>query len=206
MPLSLDPTTESLAMWQRALVCDPLTFTNWSSVAQTQFMLGQFDSAIDTANRGLELVSHNLIAAVLIDAHIAAGQFEEASTVSQLRFDVVRNRLFNSIRIAAAQGQVVEAQTLIDKYSEEIGAEQARPQASYMTILSVMGERDKTNELAAEIDAAPLGFLTFLNTLNSCSCGAAFDLEYTPNFARLIHEADVTWPPPSPIVWPLKDW
>ena len=34
----------------------------------------------------------------------------------------------------------------------------------------------------------------------------AFDLEATPNFAKLIEDADLPWPPASPIEWPLKDW
>jgi hypothetical protein len=69
-----------------------------------------------------------------------------------------------------------------------------------------MGDRDKANERAAELDATPLGFLTLLITQSICLCGAAFDLEYTPNFARLIDEGGFVWPPPSPIKWPLKDW
>jgi hypothetical protein len=39
-----------------------------------------------------------------------------------------------------------------------------------------------------------------------CNCGAPFDLEATPNFARLIDEANLPWPPQSPIDWPLKGW
>jgi len=37
-------------------------------------------------------------------------------------------------------------------------------------------------------------------------CGKPFDLEATPNFARLIDDADLPWPPASPIEWPLKNW
>ena len=40
----------------------------------------------------------------------------------------------------------------------------------------------------------------------SCMCGAPWDLEYTPNFARLLEDAELPWPPASPINWPLKDW
>lgn len=39
-----------------------------------------------------------------------------------------------------------------------------------------------------------------------CFCGAAFDLEYTPNFAAVMEESGFDWPPTSPINWPLKDW
>jgi len=60
--------------------------------------------------------------------------------------------------------------------------------------------------MAAEQDALPLGFLLFLDDMAICNCGAPFDLEATPNFARLIDEANLPWPPQSPIDWPLKGW
>ena len=71
---------------------------------------------------------------------------------------------------------------------------------------TVMGDSDKAYELDSQLDAAPLGFLTLLFTQSFCLCGAAFDLEYTPSFARLIDEGNFAWPPPSIIKWPLKDW
>jgi adenylate cyclase len=37
-------------------------------------------------------------------------------------------------------------------------------------------------------------------------CGAPWDLEVTPNFAKLLEDAELPWPPASPINWPLKDW
>jgi hypothetical protein len=43
-------------------------------------------------------------------------------------------------------------------------------------------------------------------TAHDCMCGAPFDLDVAPNFAQLIEDAGVEWPPASPIDWPLKDW
>jgi len=56
------------------------------------------------------------------------------------------------------------------------------------------------------MDAKPLGFLNLFISIENCSCGAPFDLEATPTFARLIDEAELAWPPARPIEWPLKDW
>jgi hypothetical protein len=70
----------------------------------------------------------------------------------------------------------------------------------------VLGERELANQAAAEIDARPLGFLFLLSAANSCKCGAPFDLEFTPNMALLVDEAELVWPPRRPIEWPLKDW
>ena len=199
----LGPTSESLTMWQRAQVCDPLNFYNWTNVAKTQIMLGNFDAAIDTANAGLAIVSHDQIVWQLISAHLATGKFEQASTIVQRHLDIEQSRIFRNFLIAAAQGQVVEAQAMSDIFLQRFGVENI---TATVAMFAIMGDRDSANELSAQIDATPLGFLTLLNAQDTCLCGAAFDLEYTPNFARLIDEGNFAWPPPSPIKWPLKDW
>jgi adenylate cyclase len=60
--------------------------------------------------------------------------------------------------------------------------------------------------LASIKDAQPLGFLRLSNVVIGCDCGAPFDLEATPNFARFVDEAGLRWPPAQPIKWPLKNW
>ena len=72
--------------------------------------------------------------------------------------------------------------------------------------VAILGERARANEIAAKIDAQPLGFMLLLDMMDSCKCGMVFDLEATPRFARLVEEANLIWPPRSPINWPLKDW
>ena len=68
------------------------------------------------------------------------------------------------------------------------------------------GLRDEANALAAYIDADPYGYLILMGVPSACMCGAPWDLEVTPNFARLLEDAELPWPPASPINWPLKDW
>jgi hypothetical protein len=41
---------------------------------------------------------------------------------------------------------------------------------------------------------------------NWCQCGSPWELESTPNFAAKIKEANVTWPPTTPLSFPLKNW
>ncbi len=195
-------TIESLEMWQRVQVCDPLNLANWADVAHTQSMLGDFDAAIDTATRGVAIKSQDLIVSQLINAHIAAHQFEQALTIAQRDLDVEENRVLANFLIAAAQGQVVEAQALRDSFYQRFSDSH---DAITLVILAVMGDRDKANELAGKVDARPLGFLTLLSAQSLCFCGAVFDLEYAPNFERLISDGGFAWPPPSPIKWPLKD-
>ena len=45
-----------------------------------------------------------------------------------------------------------------------------------------------------------------MNSIDNCFCGMPFDLEFTPNLARMIEEANLVWPPAQSIEWPLKDW
>ena len=102
--------------------------------------------------------------------------------------------------ITAAMGDADEAQRLLDEMIEKYDA---KPGAAYHAML---GNRERASQLAAIEDAAPLGFLNLMGGVGTCSCGAPFDLDVTPNFARLIEEGEFPWPPPEPIDWPLKDW
>jgi hypothetical protein len=45
-----------------------------------------------------------------------------------------------------------------------------------------------------------------MQAIYACTCGAPFDLEATPVFAGLLAESGLSWPPVSPIDFPLKDW
>ncbi|MCH7822112.1 MAG: hypothetical protein IIA07_08850 [Proteobacteria bacterium] len=95
----------------------------------------------------------------------------------------------------------VAARALLDEIIGEYG-DDVMPVMRF----AMLGDRERANQRAAVWDARPLGILNLLITTGACSCGAPFDLEATPNFARLIEEAELPWPPPRPIEWPLKDW
>jgi len=196
----LDPSDESLAMGQHFLACDPLNFYVWVNVARTQSGRGDFAAAIDTARRGLDKITHRQIADELFAAYIAAGQFDAALATSQRYVDSEDARSVDRLILAAAMGKAIEAQAIRDEMLAESGAEPLE-----IAVLAMLGEHAEVNRLAALEDARPLGFLNLLDQIGSCSCGAPFDLSATPNFARLIGEANLPWPPPSSIKWPLKD-
>jgi len=103
--------------------------------------------------------------------------------------------------LASAKGDAVEARELRDQILQQFGTD-----LFGVWQHAVLGEYAQANQVAAEWDAQPLGSLELLDQIGACVCGAPFDLEVTPNFARLIGEANLPWPPPSPINWPLKDW
>jgi adenylate cyclase len=197
---SMEPSAESLAMWQRELACDPLNYYNWSNVGGTQLAMGDYQAAIKTATQAMESVPHRQSAVVLVSAHMAAGQIDEASAASQRYITLERVRDLHKVEFAAARGDAETANALLQdaivKY--EIG-----PRVAIWTIL---GDRERANAEAAKFDAAPLGFLYLQVEISRCLCGTAFDLEVTPNFARMVEEGSFPWPPPDVIDWPLKDW
>ena len=119
-----------------------------------------------------------------------------------MRYTDEEDRLLrNRMTLASAKGEAAKARELGDQIVQQFGTE-----IFGISQHAVLGERSQANQLAAEWDARPLGFLELLDQIGTCACGAPFDLEVTPNFARLIDEANLPWPPPSPINWPLKDW
>jgi len=200
VPSILDPSDDALAIWQRTQACDPLNFYAWVNLSRTQIGRGDFQSALDTALRGMETVPHRQIVDRLFMAHLALGQTEEAWATSLRYIDEEDRLLLNRMTLASAKGDVVEARELRDQILQQFGTD-----LFGLWQHAVLGEYAKANQVAAEWDARPLGFLELLDQIGTCACGAPFDLEVTPNFARLIGEANLPWPPPSPINWPLKD-
>jgi len=197
----LPSVEEAIAMWERSKACNPLDFYNWSNLTALSIQKLDYAAAIDFATRGMQTVPHRQIASVLVGAHLAAGQFEEARAASERHIADVEQRRFNELVFSAAQGDADEARSLFDALLAELGED-----ADWPAFHAIVGDRDNANRVAAVIDADPLGFLQLADMASSCLCGAPFDLEATPNFARLVDEANLMWPPRSPVTWPLKGW
>jgi len=64
-----------------------------------------------------------------------------------------------------------------------------------MLVNDYAGDREANNRLAAEVDARPGGTLSLLRIGETCACGAAWDLDRTPNFKKRLTEAGLRWPP-----------
>ena len=193
---------EALVTQQKLISCDPLGYSGWQAAARSNIWLGEHEAAIEVASRGFEATSHIQVRYQLILAHVAAGQFDQAEIL--IDRGVRNERLAGAlqVRIAAARGDAAKTNTLINDFIAA-GFEENE---ELIVLLAVAGERDLVNKLVAEIDARPFGFLQLIQLPLVCACGAPFDLENTPNFAKLIEDASLSWPPASPIEWPLKDW
>ena len=201
----IGPFTEQLddtvAMWRRAIACNPLSFYDWANLSKIQSTAGDFAAAIKTANDGMKLVQHGQLTGALISGYAGLGQYDDALAANERLVDDANRRGINRLIIEAARGDAERVRTLRRELVQE-----ERETALDLITLAVIGERERANQAAAQIDARPMGFLFLASAAYSCNCGAPFDLEFTPNFAQLVDEAELVWPPRRSIEWPLKDW
>jgi hypothetical protein len=137
----------------------------------------------------------------LIHAYIATDQFEKAEAANHRYIQDEQGRQLHRYKITAAQGDAERAKELLDELIVRFGNDSLS-----ITIHAIADNRDSANQLAAMLDARPLGILGLLTSIDFCYCGAPFDLKNAPNYARFVEEAKIPWPPPAPINWPLKDW
>lgn len=186
---------------EKAIECDPLSFSGWMVSASASAWLGDFESSMETSKLGVEATGHRIMTLELTEALIGIGQFEEATNVTEREFRDEALRLGRLLRIAAAKGDKSATKTLLNQY-EPI----ATSQYSLMNMYAIVGQQQRANEIAAEFDATPFGHLTLIRSIHGCICGTPFDLEATPDFAKRIKDAGLPWPPLSPIDWPLKNW
>ncbi len=186
---------------EKATECDPLSFTGWMVSASASIWLGDFESALETTRRGFEATGHRIMTVETVEALIGSGQFEKATELTEREFRDEGGRLMRLLKIAAARGDKPATKALLDEYLPI-----SNSPSSVMQMYAVSGERERANESAAEFDTMPFGYFSLLRAIHSCNCGAPFDLEATPNFAKRIRDAELPWPPRSPTDWPLKSW
>ncbi|MBT8108363.1 MAG: hypothetical protein KJP17_09015 [Gammaproteobacteria bacterium] len=187
---------------KRLVECDPIYFNGWRWLSLSQIWSGQIDDAIDTAKRGLEVSPHLRIAQQLFFSYLAAGRIDDAEQVIARHIRGESQAFALQRTLAAARGDI----ELAEEFAAQISAIGPFTSTGIIAGLAIRGARDEANRRAAEVDAHPFGHLRLMLVPGACYCGAPWDLEYTPNFAKLLKDADLPWPPASPIEWPLKDW
>ena len=193
--------SDLLLIGKRKAACDPLLFGPWSRVVQAHVWLGEFEKAIDAGEKALERVQHDRIRQPLIMAYIGAGRIEDAERVVERGIRDDSFQQLARLSILAAQGDLAGAQA-----QKKLLSDGALDFSLTTSIAAQLGDRETVNHRAAELDALPFGHLGLMLIPDVCFCGAPWDIEVTPNFARMLEDANLPWPPASPINWPLKDW
>ena len=189
-------------MATRLTECNPMSFSGWRWLGFAQIWSGNTAAAIETARRGLTYSRHIRVQQQLILALIADGRIDDAEQIVDRDIRGEFEKLRMQLTVESARGDLERGLDL----RQQLQQIEFNSAIGIISQYSRLGLRDEANQRAAELDAQPYGYVRLMLVPGACMCGAPWDLEYTPNFARLLEDADLPWPPASPVNWPLKDW
>ena len=182
--------------------CDPMRSHSWIDESRAFFWAGDKEEALRVAREGNQVAPGGWLGIVLVRALIANGFYEEADSAIKTHLRLKEDALVANILKTAAMSE----RDIAVRLSEEL-KKQPVPSAFWSPIAYAwVGDRENANRRAAMIDAQPMGSQSLLIMTYWCACGAPFDLEAAPNFAAMIQDAGMPWPPASPFHLPLKDW
>jgi hypothetical protein len=138
----------------------------------------------------------------MVFTQVALGHFEEADAEINARLQTRGDVLVARMLVAAARGDREQAGRILNLRSQE------HPETDFWGLMmySWAGDREQANQIAARMDEHPFGSQALATTILWCLCGEGWDLDVTPNFAATIEASGLTWPPVSPIRFPLKNW
>jgi len=178
-----DDLDQRMAYARQQVICDPLNQAMLILLADTHFARGEYRAAQEVAEHLNEL--GHLFEAEIVGFEALLGLGLEAEARAMLEADWE----WESLRLSARfdSPEVVRA-TLEPFLSEEGGWFD-------LVIAALMGDRETANAIATGIDSRPVFVISLLDAISSCRCGAPFDLEATPNFARLMAQSGMAWPP-----------
>ena len=186
---------------KRILACDPLRSLSWFNLVRATLWVGKPEEAVRIAREGMEVAPGTWLETIYVQSLLEAGRIEEAQTVIDT---VMRDADFAQmlrVLLAAKQGD-------LGAYHEALAGFDTDLDAGFFSLFMYAwgGMREDANRLAAHMDQHPWGPWALWQTTHWCACGAPFDLEAAPNFARMIEGNEVPWPPVSGREYPLKDW
>lgn len=194
-----DPVSDT---YRAALVCDPMVSSYAAHFAMAAVWQDDAAEAAFIASSYLERRASLHVAHVAALALAASDLKAEALTVVDERLTDERSRSFALGLLAAQTGQYDEAGRFLEEFLGRHGPDDYHA----LMIEAARGNRQQANLLAGRIDSRELGHIALLNAIYYCACGAPFDLDSTPRFSSRLQESGLSWPPTSPINWPLKDW
>jgi len=194
----------ALEMWQQYQRCEPLSLGAATQIAYAATQLGQYELAFNVLDDAKVRLGANPMTAVTRQwLLLTQGKFEEALAMApEVAGDAAYYGMGAEALPLAMSGDIDAARAVMEKWQAQYG----RNLRVEIEIHAAMGDREQANKLAAEIDARPGGPMVLLLTTNVCGCGAAFDLDATPNFRDRIKESGLSWPPKTLIRYPAKDW
>jgi len=186
------------------VACDPISSTNWQALVRGQLWAGNPAAALESAQQGMQRAPGSWLAMQNNATLVALGRYDEAEAAleAQVLPPFVLN--FNRMMIAAARVDEAEIERQLALFEAEMLGEK---EERYFNLIfkAWLGQSEQANALAAKVDQHAFGSPALLTVTLWCACGAPFDLSATPKLAADIAESGLSWPPPSPIRFPLKD-
>jgi adenylate cyclase len=188
--------------FSRLSLCDPVNLRGWVHIAYGNLWMGKPEQTIEATQPFLKITSHPWVISAYATALAAVHRTEDAEKAINSLFRGENSRLFALTMLAAQSGNSTTAEALQEEYLASYGPD------DYSTLMleAARGRRNEANRLAGLIDRRPFGYMTLMEAIYFCTCGAPFDLEATPVFASMLAESGLAWPPVKPIQFPLKDW
>ncbi|MDJ0904886.1 MAG: hypothetical protein QNI96_02600 [Woeseiaceae bacterium] len=186
----------------KVLTCDPLRSLSWFNAARSKLWAGDAQGALEIAREGSEVAPGNWLTMTHLQTLIANNLHDEAHEVI---VDRIQHEGFANVfhvMVAAHRGDPDR----LASYLEAADIENPRGGFFVIPVSAWIGRRDIANATAAEIDEHYFGGNVLWQLVQWCQCGAPWDLEVTPNFAAKVKQANLTWPPVTPLIYPLKDW
>jgi tetratricopeptide (TPR) repeat protein len=183
------------------LACDPLRSLSWFNLARAKLWAGDSAGALEVAREGMEVAPGSWLTMTLVQTLVSNGLHDEALRV--IEKDVPDDNLAHvfQILVTAHRGDRERSGQLLADYNERYAGD-----FFDIIVYAWSGRREEANRRAAEIDEHFFGPLVLWQLANWCQCGSPWELEVTPNFAAKIEEANIAWPPRTPLSFPLKDW
>ena len=183
-------------------LCDPFLTNNWQSYSRFLLWSGDKEGALAVAREGLETAPGDWVRLTHLNSLVALGQLETAEREALEGYTSESFGLYAQIFFAAAIGDREKFDSLFAEFDSLPGNNTFWRLAAY----AWSGDAEEANRLASIIDDHPFGAFSLATAVMWCHCGAPFDISVTPNFATLVDDAGLPWPPEPVLELPLKDW
>ena len=188
--------------FERLAACDPLLSRPWVHMAGARMWLGDTHGTVATAETGLRAVQSEWLTRTYIVALARTGRIAEASQLVTTHLRSDGEQLIARFMVAVAEGDVSAAAA----YQQEFLGRHGPNDYVSLVMEAARGNRNEANRLAGLIDSRPFGYMSLMQAIYWCTCGAPFDLEAAPMFASRLAVSGLPWPPAKPLGFPLKNY
>jgi TolB-like protein len=186
---------------QKIVACDPLRALGWVNLVRAHMWSGDFEEAVRAGREALKVVEGNWLDWMFVRALIETERYEEAQ-------EAIDTQLDGPVWKMAAQALMASKEGNREAFERALADYPGNLEDTFMAnmVYAWGGLRDDANRIAARYDQHPWGPWMLWQIAHWCACDNNFDLEAAPNFARMIEDAEIPWPPRSGRKFLLKDW